>query len=208
MIVYYRLPGLLAALALVIYALLNLAMYKLIPVTLTLPGIAGFLLSTGMAVDANILIFERMKEELRWGRSLRTAVGGRLQPGLDIDPRLEPVHPDHLRDPDHVRPHLRRTGGDGLRRQPGHRCDDQHVHGGHRHADVHAGGVRQAERSEALREKRWLLGRLRERGRANMFRIVEKRRWYFLLSVLIIVPGLIAMIYSTATIGAALQAGD
>jgi protein-export membrane protein SecD len=74
MIIYYRLPGTMAALALVIYAALNLALYKLIPVTLTLPGIAGFLLSTGMAVDANILIFERMKEELRWGRSLRTAV--------------------------------------------------------------------------------------------------------------------------------------
>jgi len=74
MVVYYRLPGLMAALALVIYALLNLAMYKLIPITLTLPGITGFLLSTGMAVDANILIFERMKEELRWGRPLRSAL--------------------------------------------------------------------------------------------------------------------------------------
>ena len=74
MIIYYRLPGVMAALALVIYAGLNLALYKLIPITLTLPGIAGFLLSTGMAVDANILIFERMKEELRWGRPLRTAV--------------------------------------------------------------------------------------------------------------------------------------
>jgi preprotein translocase subunit SecD len=74
MVIYYRLPGVMAALALVIYALLNLAVYKLIPVTLTLPGITGFLLSTGMAVDANILIFERMKEELRWGRPLRTAL--------------------------------------------------------------------------------------------------------------------------------------
>ncbi len=74
MVVYYRLPGALAAVALLIYAGLNLALYKLIPITLTLPGIAGFLLSTGMAVDANILIFERMKEELRWGRSLRVAV--------------------------------------------------------------------------------------------------------------------------------------
>jgi len=52
---------------------LNLALYKLIPVTLTLPGIAGFLLSTGMAVDANILIFERMKEELRWGHTVQSA---------------------------------------------------------------------------------------------------------------------------------------
>jgi len=74
MVIYYRLPGSLAAIALVIYAGLNLALYKLIPVTLTLPGIAGFLLSTGMAVDANILIFERMKEEVRWGRSLKAAV--------------------------------------------------------------------------------------------------------------------------------------
>lgn len=74
MTIYYRLPGALAALALMIYAGLNLALYKLVPITLTLPGIAGFLVSTGMAVDANILIFERMKEELRWGRSLRQAV--------------------------------------------------------------------------------------------------------------------------------------
>jgi len=74
MLVYYRLPGLMAALALVAYALLNLALYKTVPVTLTLPGIAGFLLSAGMAVDANILVFERMKEELRAGRSLRLAV--------------------------------------------------------------------------------------------------------------------------------------
>ena len=74
MLVYYRLPGFLAALALIIYALLNFALFKLIPVTLTLPGITGFLLSTGMAVDANILIFERMKEELRWGRSLAAAI--------------------------------------------------------------------------------------------------------------------------------------
>lgn len=74
MLVYYRLPGLLACLALIIYALITLALYKLIPVTLTLPGIAGFLLSVGMAVDANILIFERMREELRQGRSLQRAV--------------------------------------------------------------------------------------------------------------------------------------
>ncbi|UCC87943.1 MAG: protein translocase subunit SecD [Anaerolineales bacterium] len=74
MITYYRLPGFLADLALLIYALLNFALYKLIPVTLTLPAITGFILSTGMAVDANILVFERMKEELRAGRSLRVAM--------------------------------------------------------------------------------------------------------------------------------------
>lgn len=74
MLVYYRLPGGLADVALVIYVLINLALYKLIPITLTLPGIAGFILSAGMAVDANILIFERMKEELRSGRRLERAI--------------------------------------------------------------------------------------------------------------------------------------
>ncbi len=74
MIAYYRLPGILAVLALLMYATLTFALFKLIPVTLTLPGIAGFVLSVGVAVDANILIFERMKEELRAGRKLITAV--------------------------------------------------------------------------------------------------------------------------------------
>lgn len=74
MLSYYRLPGLLADFALIIYAGLNLAAFKLVPVVLTLPGIAGFLLSTGMAVDANVLIFERMKEELRAGRTLSSAI--------------------------------------------------------------------------------------------------------------------------------------
>jgi len=74
MLIYYRLPGLLAVLALCLYTVLNLALYKLIPVTMTLSGIAGFILSVGMAVDANILIFERMKEELRRGRTLGSAI--------------------------------------------------------------------------------------------------------------------------------------
>ncbi|PWH14687.1 MAG: protein translocase subunit SecD [Ardenticatenia bacterium] len=74
MITYYRVPGALADMALVIYALINVALYKLIPVTLTLPAITGFILSTGMAVDANILVFERMKEELRVGKPLKTAM--------------------------------------------------------------------------------------------------------------------------------------
>lgn len=74
MIAYYRLPGVLAVLALLMYAALTFALFKLIPVTLTLPGIAGFVLSVGVAVDANILIFERMKEELRSGKRLITAV--------------------------------------------------------------------------------------------------------------------------------------
>jgi preprotein translocase subunit SecD len=74
MALYYRLPGILADLALLLYVLFTLALFKLIPVTLTLPGIAGFVLSIGVAVDANILIFERMREELRAGRSLHNAI--------------------------------------------------------------------------------------------------------------------------------------
>lgn len=69
MAAYYGRLGLLADAALIVYGLLTLALYKLIPVTLTLPGIAGFILSIGMAVDANILIFERMKEEMRAGKT-------------------------------------------------------------------------------------------------------------------------------------------
>jgi preprotein translocase subunit SecD len=74
MILYYRLPGLIASVALTVYATIVLAVFKLWPVTLTLSGIAAFVLSVGMAVDANILIFERMKEELRIGRSLVVAM--------------------------------------------------------------------------------------------------------------------------------------
>ena len=74
MVTYYRVPGLIAALALVIYAALLLAVFKMLPVTLTLSGVAAVILSIGMAVDANILIFERMKEELRAGRTLLSAI--------------------------------------------------------------------------------------------------------------------------------------
>ena len=74
MVVYYRLPGLIADISLVIYSLLTWATFALLGVTLTLPGIAGFILSIGMAVDANVLIFERTREELRAGKSLYRSV--------------------------------------------------------------------------------------------------------------------------------------
>ena len=74
MLIHYRLPGVVASFALLYYAGLVLALFRLIPVTLTLAGIAGFVLSVGMAVDANILIFERSKEELRSGKSLAQAI--------------------------------------------------------------------------------------------------------------------------------------
>jgi preprotein translocase subunit SecD len=74
MIAYYRLPGVLAALALIFYALVSYAIFRLIGVTLTLAGVAAYILSIGMAVDANILIFERMKEEIRAGKTLVPAI--------------------------------------------------------------------------------------------------------------------------------------
>ena len=72
--VYYRLPGIVADIALIIYSLLSLAAFNILDVTLTLPGIAGFILSIGMAVDANVLIFERTREELRSGKTLYKSV--------------------------------------------------------------------------------------------------------------------------------------
>jgi len=74
MILFYRLPGLLASIALVVYVVLNLAIYKLMPITLTMAGIGGLILSIGMAVDANILIFARMKEELKQGKGISKAI--------------------------------------------------------------------------------------------------------------------------------------
>ena len=74
MILIYRFPGFLASIALVVYVAITLSIFKLIPVTLTLAGIGGFILSIGMAVDANILIFARMKEEIKAGKALEAAI--------------------------------------------------------------------------------------------------------------------------------------
>ncbi|MGA8015244.1 MAG: protein translocase subunit SecD [Candidatus Dormiibacterota bacterium] len=74
MMAYYRFPGVLASVALILYSIINLAAYKLIGVTVSLEGLAGFVLSVGMAVDANVLIFERTRDELRHGRPVATAV--------------------------------------------------------------------------------------------------------------------------------------
>jgi preprotein translocase subunit SecD len=74
MVCYYRIPGFVAAAALIVYASIVFAAFKLIPVTLTLSGLAGFILSVGVAVDANILIFERTREEIRKGRTIRSGV--------------------------------------------------------------------------------------------------------------------------------------
>jgi preprotein translocase subunit SecD len=85
MILWYRLPGVIAAIALVIYLLINIAVIKLVPITLTSSGIAGFILSIGLAVDANVLIFERFKEEIRSGKGAHEAINigfGRAWPAI------------------------------------------------------------------------------------------------------------------------------
>ena len=74
MLLFYRLPGLISIIALAIYTIISLAIFEIIPVTMTLAGVAGFILSIGMAVDANVLIFERTKEELYQGRSLNSSI--------------------------------------------------------------------------------------------------------------------------------------
>lgn len=74
MMIYYRVKGIIAAFALILYTLISLTIFRMIPVTLTLAGIAGFILSIGMAIDANILIFERIKEEIKWGKSKTAAL--------------------------------------------------------------------------------------------------------------------------------------
>ncbi len=85
MVVFYRLPGLLASIALIIYVAITLSIFKLVPITLTLAGIGGFILSIGMAVDANILIFARMKEEMKKGKAVSLAINegfGRAWPSI------------------------------------------------------------------------------------------------------------------------------
>jgi preprotein translocase subunit SecD len=78
LMVYYRVPGVIATLSLAFYGTLTLAIFKLIPVTMTLAGIGGFVLSMGMAIDANVLIFERMKEELL----IKTTVSSAMESGF------------------------------------------------------------------------------------------------------------------------------
>ena len=135
MMVYYRFLGLLADLALLIYGLVVFAIFKWIPVTLTLEGIAGFVLSIGMAVDANILIFERLKEELRSGKTMGAAIEAGFKRAWSEHPRLEYQYHDHLRRALLFRPDLRRQHHRGLCHDVVHRRGGVHVYrrGGHAH---------------------------------------------------------------------------
>jgi len=115
MIFYYRISGGLASLALIFYGAVVLAIFKMVPVTLTLAGLGGFILSIGMAVDANVLIFERMKEELRAGRTL----GAAIEAGFN---RAWPA----IRDSNITTNRCRRPGK-RLRLDTAYRCSGQYV---------------------------------------------------------------------------------
>ncbi len=143
MALYYRLPGVIADLALITYTCISLMLFKVIPVVLTLPGIAGFILGIGMAVDANILIFERLKEELRAGRTLRQAIDLGWSRAWSIHPGCQYFHSHYLPDPVHLRQHLRRQHGQGLLGDARAGCHRQPVHIHHCHPHIPARGARQ-----------------------------------------------------------------
>ena len=127
---------LVATVALGIYAAIILAIFKLFNITLTLPGIAGFVISTGMAVDANVLIFERMKEEMRRGLTLKMAVAEgfhRAWPSIWMS-NVSTI--DHLRHPLLVRKYIRRIHGEGVRHYSVPRCRHQFVQLRHDNQDI------------------------------------------------------------------------
>ena len=156
MIIYYRLPGVLAALALFVYCSLTMAVFKLWPVTVTSAGMAAFVLSVGMAVDANILIFERMKEELRIGRSLVGAIdAGFNRAWTSIrDSNVSTLITCFILY--WFGDQFGASAGQGLRADPGARRPRQHVLGDHRHAHLPARAGRHAGDAPplALRQRR------------------------------------------------------
>ncbi len=208
MLVYYRLPGLLADLALILFGLLNLSLFKLVPITLTLPGIAGFLLATGMAVDANILIFERMKEEIRRGKPLRPAVEAGFNRAWTsiLDSNLSTIITSA------ILYQFGRTFGAApvkgfalnlalgvaismftavwvtrtFMRVVFYRLSEDVVN------------------NPLILDVKVPSGEPRWKG---LFTLVQKRKYYYIFSSLVIVPGLLAMIYLTATTGTPIKLG-
>ncbi len=208
MLVYYRLPGLLADLALILFGLLNISVFKLIPVTLTLPGIAGFLLATGMAVDANILIFERMKEEIRWGKPLRPAVESGFSRAWTsiLDSNLSTIITSLI---------LYQFGRTfGAAAVKGFALN---LALGVALSMFTAVWVTRTfmrfvfyRLSDDVVDNPWILDVKVPKGEPRwkgLFTLVQKRKYYYILSALVIVPGLIAMGYLTATVGTPIKLG-
>ena len=150
LLVFYRVLGVIATVALVIYAIYFYAIIKLIPVTLTLPGIAGLILTLGVAADANIVIFERVKEEVRAGRSVAAGPRRGLQEGHRDDRRRQHRHAARR-----VHPlHPRHGGGQGLRVRARHRHHAVAVHRGARDPGDHPHPARLADPAQPLSARR------------------------------------------------------
>ena len=132
LLAYYRFLGFVAVVGLAIYGVLFFALIKLIPITLTLPGIAGLILTIGVAADANIVIFERIKEEARGGKSMLSAISAGYRARYRDDHRRERDHADHGVHPLRARDFER----EGVRVHPGRRHDRLAVHGGRLHAGL------------------------------------------------------------------------
>ena len=184
MLIYYRLTGLIASFALIYYTLVVIAIFRLIPVTLTLAGIAGFVLSVGMAVDANILIFERMKEELRLGKSLPAAVEAGFNRAWNsiLDSNVSSL----ITADDPVR--LRLVGDPRLRARPDHRRPrldvqrdrrDPHDPARSWSARTGPGGLAATACATRVRRPRAVRPSARRGARASVFDIIGKRRWFY-----------------------------
>ena len=131
MLFYYKLAGLNALTSIVVNLVLLLGMMSYLGATMTLPGIAGFILTIGMGVDSNVLIFERIKEELATARGVRAAVERGLRPGVVDDRR----HARRVADRGRVPVPVRHRADSRLCHESGHRARVQRVHGGLRVAD-------------------------------------------------------------------------
>ena len=197
---YYRLPGVLSAGALIIYGMVVLSTFKLLPVTLTLSGIAGFILSIGMAVDANVLIFERLKEELRAGRSLRVGIeAGFNRAWVAIrDSNVSTLITCA------ILVVVRKQAGDAA----GNRVCD---HAGHRRGNEHVlGDVRDQEFPQVRRRgpgagEAWVVRTGQGRGSGGRgfnprrgLNLVNKRVWYFVISGAVLLPGIVSLIFPPA----------
>jgi SecD/SecF fusion protein len=203
MIGYYRFPGVLASIALILYSIMNLAAYKILGVTVSLAGLAGFVLSVGMAVDANVLIFERTRDELRHGRS----VGAAIELGFR---RAFPAIRDSNISTEIVCVILAVFGSDIVKG----------------FAITLGIGVAISFFSAVLITQsllgvmlRWRVGRnpslyteihpeYQEQHRTGRFDIVRNRNWFFLASLAIIIPGIVAIIGWGFRLGIDFAGGD
>ena len=178
MLVYYLIAGVVANVALIANIIILLGVMCSVGTTLTLPGIAGIVLTIGMAVDANVLIYERIREETGQGQIAARRDRRRLRPGLRHHLRLQPHDADFLGHPDL---HGHRPG-QGLRRDAHHRCDRQHVHRAGRHpADLRLpAGPRLAQVAADAASHPGHQARLHEAGQACLRRLLaldRRRRW-------------------------------